>query len=155
MVQRFKFQRDMVSGQALGDALLRAVLKPGIQLPDLMVVVPLHHRRECSRGFNQAFVLARVIQKSTGIPVRGGLLRRVRHTAAQAGLDARARRRNIRGALQCRAAHELNGNVHIAVVDDVMTTGATMRECARVLKRAGAGTVSAWVAARTLKAQIN
>jgi predicted amidophosphoribosyltransferase len=84
-----------------------------------------------------------------GIPVRGRLLARSRRTAAQSGLDAAGRRRNIRGAFRLSIPREhLPDRCHLALVDDVLTTGVTLAECSRTLRRAGAARITVWVAAR-------
>lgn len=144
LVCRFKFRRDLACGQVLGTELLAAIIQRASPLAQVIVPVPLHRRRQLSRSFNQAERLARQVSGGLHIPVRPGLLSRPRRTSAQSGLDASERKRNIRGAFSCQRIHYQ----HVALVDDVMTTGATLAECARVLKRAGAGRVSVWVAAR-------
>jgi ComF family protein len=155
LVRRFKFHRNMVCGQLLADELVRAVRasyappgglgdKPAPAMPDLLVPVPLHFWRRGKRGFNQAEVLAMELQKHCGIPLRCDLLRRTTATSAQSGLDRKTRLRNLRNAFQCRPF----GGAHVALVDDVLTTGATLQECTSVLKRAGASQVTVWVAAR-------
>jgi ComF family protein len=112
----------------------------------LILPVPLHRARLRQRGFNQALELARPLGRSLGVPVRHGLLLRARATAAQSELDAAARRRNVRGAFAVHAGAALPS--HVAVLDDVMTTGATLAECVRALKRAGAQRVDVWALAR-------
>jgi ComF family protein len=152
LARRFKFHRDMVSGQMLAEELVRAVKlrlsKPAISqnggIPELLIPVPLHIWRRCKRGFNQAEVIATELHKQCGIPLRCNLLRRVKPTAAQSGLDRKTRLKNLRKAFHCVP---LQG-AHVALVDDVLTTGATLQECTHVLKRAGAREVSVWVAAR-------
>ena len=111
-----------------------------------IVAMPLHPRRLRERGFNQAREIARVLARQTGLPLRDGVVERRRDTAHQADLDAEARRKNLRGAFACPrpvAAETL------LVVDDVMTTGTSLDELARTLKRAGATRICAAVAART------
>lgn len=151
LVRHFKFHKDMSCGQLLADELARSVsqilnahaLTPE-EKPDLLIPVPLHFLRRCWRGFNQAELLATALQRSSGIPMQRNLLRRISHTPAQSGLDRKARQRNLRDAFQCPSLH----GIHVALVDDVLTTGATLQECTKVLKRAGASRVSVWVAAR-------
>ena len=109
---------------------------------DLIVPVPLARRRQARRGFNQAVELARCIGSS--LPVAGNV-RRARHTPPQTGLAAGARQSNLRGAFAVRG--ELAGR-HPLIVDDVMTTGATVFELARCLRRHGAERVAVLVAAR-------
>lgn len=115
---------------------------------DAVVPMPLSAARLRERGFNQAHELARIAGRGLRVPVLGHACRRVRDTAPQAALAWKERARNIRGAFVCDA--DLSGQ-RIAVVDDVMTTGATLDELARVLKCAGAVEVQGWVVARTLK----
>ena len=113
--------------------------------PDLVVPVPLHPRRLRARGFNPALAVARAVARSAGAPVAPTALERVRDTPSQTGLDAAARRRNVRGALRARRPVP----PRVWIVDDVITTGATLREAARALRGAGAEAVVAVCAART------
>jgi ComF family protein len=146
MICRFKYNRDLACGQALGGILLEAIHNNDGPLPQVIVPVPLHRGRLFGRTFNQAYMLARQLGNPLGIPIRHTLLRRIRRTRPQSGLDSSQRRKNVRGAFDCHR-HRVN---HVALVDDVMTTGRTLEECTRSLKRAGAKTVTAWVAARAL-----
>lgn len=149
LVCRFKFSRDFACGHMLGSELLAAIVAAELRPPDLLVPVPLHRLRHLSRTFNQADLLARQVGQALALPVDSGLLLRTRRTRAQSGLDAAGRKRNTRGAFRCaqQAAGALAGR-HVALVDDVMTTGATLLECTRTLRRAGVARVSVWVAAR-------
>lgn len=113
---------------------------------DLIAPLPLHPERLTQRGFNQAAEIAKVLGRLSGIAVELELGRRVRNTAAQTDLPWQERVANMRGAFAC--ARSLSG-LRIAVVDDVMTTGATLDEFARTLKRSGAARVENWVVART------
>lgn len=147
LVQRFKFNRSFACGAVLSGRLLRALeerLDKPLDLVDLIVPVPLHPTRQFRRAFNQAEVLARDIGNSLGVSVAPRALRRNRRTPAQTGLPARERRGNLEGAFTARPL----AATRVALVDDVMTTGTTVSECARALKRAGAGSVVVWVAAR-------
>ena len=149
LVCRFKFNRDLSAGTLLGHELLDAICRSGMELPHAIVPVPLHRTRHFSRTFNQAELLARQLGRALGIPVRGRLLARSRRTAAQSGLDAAGRRRNIRGAFRLSIPREsLPDHCHLALVDDVLTTGVTLAECSRTLRRAGAARITVWVAAR-------
>ena len=118
--------------------------------PDVLVPVPLTWRRRVRRGYNQAALLAGRIARAEGLPVDYRGVTRVRHTAPQQSLDATARRRSLRGAFRCRTSGF--GDADVAIVDDVLTTGATAAELARVLLAAGAGRVRIWTAARTPRA---
>lgn len=149
LVRRFKFSRSLACGQLLAQELTRAVSSRCIHPPDAIVPVPLHRTRYIARAFNQSEVLARHTAKSLGIPVYPGLLCRRRRTRAHSGLDAVSRRINIKGAFRCRLNSRQRDCIrHIALVDDVLTTGATLSECTRAMKAAGIGQVSIWVAAR-------
>lgn len=141
---RFKFGRDLAAGRVLATMWQR---EPQPQaLPQLILPVPLHHRRLRERGYNQALELARPLARSLHLPCRHDVLQRVRHTNAQTGLDAVERHRNLRDAFALRESESLPA--HIAVLDDVFTTGTTLAECARVLKRAGVVRVDVWALAR-------
>jgi ComF family protein len=105
--------------------------------PGLVVPVPLHPRRVAERGVDLPRVIARAVARSLGVPA-GRALRRTRYTSSQAGLDDRGRRRNVRGAFVARRSLE---GCDVLLIDDVMTTGATLSEAARVAQRAGAARV--------------
>jgi ComF family protein len=141
---RYKFGRDLASGRTL--ATLWQRLPPPVARPALILPVPLHRARLRQRGYNQALELARPLGRVLDVPVRHDLLQRGRATLAQTELDALARRRNVRGAFTLRQGAALPA--HVALLDDVMTTGATLAECARVLKRAGVARVDVWALAR-------
>jgi len=113
---------------------------------NLIVPLPLHPSRLAERGFNQAAEIAKSLSHLTGIAMDAQLGRRVRNTSPQTDLPWRARAANMRQAFACE--QDLAG-VSVAVVDDVMTTGATLNEFARTLKRCGAARVQNWVVART------
>lgn len=144
LVRRFKFSADLATGAYLGDALARAVAT--VALPDLVIASPASAARLQERGFNPALVLARRVASVPGIAVDSRVVAKIRHTPPQTGLDHAARRRNLRGAFVAR--RRLDG-MHVAVVDDVMTTGTTLSALAAVLRNAGATRVSGWVVART------
>ncbi|MBM7125615.1 ComF family protein [Dyella flava] len=141
---RFKFSRDLAAGRALVTLWQRE--KPPSHLPLMILPVPLHKRRLRERGYNQAWELARPLAHALGITCRHDVLRRIRHTEMQTGLDATQRRRNLRAAFTLREGAALPS--HVAVLDDVFTTGATLAECVRVLKRAGVLRVDVWALAR-------
>jgi len=119
---------------------------------DLLVPVPLHWTRLFARRYNQAAVLALAIAKAGGPPVSADCLIRRRRTPPQGRKNAAARRRNVAGAFALRRPAEIAGK-HIVLIDDVLTTGATVAECARVLKRAGAARVEVLALARTVRGE--
>lgn len=126
---------------------------PLIEDADVIVPVPLHRWRLLRRRFNQAALLANALARRTGLPVLPTALTRTRATPSQGVMvSARARRRNVLGAFAVspRARPHLEGR-HVLLVDDVMTTGATLEACTRVLRRAGAAEVSALTLARVVK----
>jgi ComF family protein len=144
LVQRFKFAGDLAAGRWLGEQLARAT--GGGESPDVLVAPPLSRARLRTRGFNQAIELARVVAATHGLRVDAFAVDRVRDTSAQPGLGRRERRENLRGAFHVSRAWPA---AHVAIVDDVMTTGATAEAMARAFKDAGARRVSVWVVART------
>ncbi|MFU8832236.1 MAG: ComF family protein [Wenzhouxiangella sp.] len=146
LVQQFKFQRDLAAGRLLARLLAGSLQDQAAPRPDLMLPVPLHYRRRLTRGFNQAEFLCRDLSRHfAGLPWTGALTR-PRATLAQSELPADRRRGNVRGAFKLN--HLPPGTKHVSLVDDVMTTGSTLNECARLLKRAGVERVDVWVVAR-------
>lgn len=144
LLPRFKFRRDLAAGRLLSQAMAAAFA--GLPRPDALVPVPLHGARLRSRGYDQALELARLLASPLGLRVRDDLLRRLRDTAPQSTLDARRRHGNLRGAFGVRDGASVPA--HVALVDDVMTTGATLHAAADALRRAGVARVDAWVCAR-------
>jgi ComF family protein len=143
---RFKFRGDLAAGRVLADLMAeRAAIDAPVR-PISIVAVPLHVSRLRERGYNQAHELAKRLAGALDIPLHRDLLVRTRATPAQTGVDAAARRRNLRGAFAVTAAQALPE--HVVIFDDVMTTGATLRECALVLRHAGVARVDAWALAR-------
>jgi ComF family protein len=143
-----KYQRRRLLARPLGVLLLP--LLEEMDTVDGVVPVPLHVQRLREREFNQALALAQVVCRQTGWPLWWDQLERTRPTQAQVGLDAAERRRNVRQAFRVRQAEAVEGR-RILLIDDVMTTGSTVHECARVLKRAGAGSVQVLTVARQLR----
>ncbi len=145
-IHRFKYEGAIDLDRPLSSLLADSV---AVALPDfradLIVPVPLHPARLRERTYNQALLLARRMGRRTGIPVSPRLLERTRPTPAQQGLSATQRRRNLRGSFAMRSG--LDGE-SVLLVDDVMTTGATARECSRVLMAGGAGRVAVAVLGR-------
>ncbi len=150
LIQRCKYGGAQELAELFAEALAQRLadqLLPNLPLPDLIVPMPLHPARLRERGFNQALEIARRLGERLNLPCRHAC-RRVRETSPQAGLDLKARKRNLRGAFVCDEA--LTGK-RIALLDDVMTSGSSLNELAQAARRAGAVEVSAWVVARTLE----
>jgi ComF family protein len=141
---RFKFGGDLAAGRVLSALWLREM--PAAMHPELIVPMPLHRQRLRERGYNQALELARPLARALQVPLRPAWLLRERGTAAQTELGAAARRRNVRRAFATRAG--VAWPEHVALLDDVMTTGATLAECARTLRRAGVKRIDVWALAR-------
>jgi ComF family protein len=145
LIHRYKYGRQLALAAPLGYLLGEYVLQQAVTRPGLIIPVPLHVSRLRARGFNPSLELARQIGRRLAIPVDLRSTRRVINTASQAGLSAHARQHNVRGAFRVAAPIRAS---HVALVDDVMTTGHTLMELARALRRAGVERVDAWVLAR-------
>ncbi|MFJ4064162.1 ComF family protein [Pseudomonas sp. NPDC089996] len=153
LISRFKHNSQWPLGRLMAEMLgqnLHHRYLEGLTRPDLLLPVPLARRRLRERGFNQASMLARWLSKALAIPCAERLLLRTRDTPAQQHLDARARRRNLRHAFALAGEASLEGR-HVAVVDDVLTTGATAQAVAQRLRQAGARRVDVYCLARTAK----
>ena len=144
LVPRFKFHHDLAAGRLMAE--LMAGPLASAPRPDAVVPVPLHAHRLRRRGYDQALELARPLARSLGLPLCADLLERIRATAPQSELDADARHRNLARAFAVTASAPLPA--HVALVDDVMTTGATLHAAAKALRKAGVARVDAWVCAR-------
>jgi ComF family protein len=145
-VQKFKYEGDFNLHRPLAALMKNALQDPlGDFSPDLLLPVPLYVGRLRQRSYNQALLLARALGGSWQLPVASRLLLRVRPTPPQIQLKAAQRRRNLRGAFALRRS--LQGE-RVLLIDDVMTTGATARECSRTLLDGGAGEVAVAVLAR-------
>lgn len=144
LVQRFKFAGDLAAGRWL--ALQLAGHVRDLERPQLIVAPPLGLARLRSRGFNQALEVARVVGRKLRVPVAMSAIERTRETPPQQALGRSERRANVRGAFRCTQRFD---GAHVAIVDDVVTTGATAAALASALREAGAARVSAWAIART------
>jgi ComF family protein len=145
LVHRLKYSDRLDLGAAMGRWMVRAGHEV-LDGADLLVPVPLHRMRFWGRRFNQAGELAKAIARETGLPVEHEALRRVKATKSQVGLSATERARNLSGAFRpAAAAGETVRGRRVVLIDDVMTTGATLNSAASVLRRAGAAEVDAIV----------
>lgn len=144
LLPRFKFHRDLAAGALLSQLMAEAFAR--LSRPDAVVPVPLHRARLRRRGYDQALELARPLARALDLPLRDDLLQRTRITAPQSELSAAARRRNLKDAFAVKT--EVRLPARVVLVDDVMTTGATLHAAAAALKHAGVQHVAAWVCAR-------
>ena len=149
LLTRLKFARNLAAGRVLSELWIDALRASPPPIPQALIPVPLHDDRLCERGYNQSLELARPLARAFGVALRDDVLVRSRATSAQSNLDAEARQRNLRGAFSILPNAALP--VHVALFDDVMTTGTTLRECARTLVRAGVARVDVWAVARAPK----
>lgn len=146
LVVALKFQGELAAAGPLGGLLGQALRRAGAPRVDALVPVPLGPGRLAERGYDQAAAIARSAGRAAGLPVRGAWLARIRDTPAQSRLPLQAREGNLTGAF--RAGPGVAGS-RVALVDDVMTSGSTLREAARALRAAGAQMVINLVVART------
>jgi ComF family protein len=147
LIRRHKYGFDQAAGRALAEFIGELPVSRADY--DLIVPVPLHLRRLIWRGYNQAAMLADAISQRINLPVESSCLVRVRFTAPQTARSRPQRRRNMSRAFAVRNRERVTGK-RILLVDDVMTTGATLDECSRVLMSAGAKVVDAFTLARVM-----
>ena len=145
LIGALKYRGDLSLAPLLADCLADCV-EPGAV--DALIPMPLHAARLRTRGYNQAMEIARPLARRLHLPLPPSAVRRLRDTPPQAGLDRAARLKNLRGAFAAEPG-QVRGR-RIALLDDVMTSGATLGELARTLKQAGAREVECWVIARAL-----
>ncbi|MCE5363948.1 ComF family protein [Pseudomonas anguilliseptica] len=153
LITRFKHQAKWPLGRLLGELLsqhLQHAFDEGLPRPDLLLPVPLADRRQRQRGFNQAGLLTEWLSANLQLPVQAHWLQRVIDTPAQQQLDAATRKRNLRKAFALAPDSAVSSR-HVALVDDVLTTGATAESLAQLLKKAGAARVDVYCLARTPK----
>jgi competence protein ComFC len=148
IVLQFKYNRQLQLRHPIAQWLEEAMNDPRLrpQHFDLVVPVPLHPARLRERGFNQAELLAKILAQKINVPLNGAL-ERIRYTTTQTAFDRVERMENLRGAFRLRKKIGVRG-LHVLLVDDILTTGSTLSECARVLREAGARSVYAVTAAR-------
>jgi ComF family protein len=147
LVKRLKFSGELALAPLLGGLLAARIGRRTAALPEQLIPVPLHPVRQRERGFNQATELARSLGRCLRIPLATQLCLRRRNTGPQSLLPLTARRLNLRDAFAVRGRCAL----HVAIVDDVMTTGHTANELARALRQAGAERIEVWVIARAAR----
>ncbi|PUB90829.1 MAG: ComF family protein [gamma proteobacterium symbiont of Ctena orbiculata] len=147
LIGMLKFQQKLHLAEPLAGLLVERLSEKHEQ-PDILLPVPLHPLRLRARGFNQSVEITRVVSRQCRLPFDWRLCRRVKETKAQSELNEQERHRNLHNAFQVCA--DVKG-AHLALVDDVITTGATVTELSKILIRAGAERVDVWAVARTPK----
>jgi len=145
LIQQLKFHQKLYFARLLGELMARDIQEQVLPQPDLLLPVPLHHQRMRQRGYNQAVEVARILARELGLTLDIQSCMRSKFTREQTGLPARRRKTNIKGAFQVRG--DISAK-HIAIVDDVMTTGSTVGELSQALLDHGAKRVDVWVCAR-------
>ena len=147
-VRLLKYSKKSLLGSHLG-SLMAGHRLAGLTY-DLIVAVPLHISRLRERGFNQSELLAEGLGRAVSLEVDRYILERVRPTGSQAGMTSKERQANVRGAFSLRRGADVAGK-RILLIDDVYTTGATVKECSKVLKKGGAGVVNVLTLARVVE----
>jgi len=145
LIHRMKFSQRLGYARLLGDLMAQFLIRSHADTPAVIIPVPLHSGRLRQRGYNQALEIARPVAKALGVIIDYHACVRTRATPSQVSLDATQRRRNVKEAFDLVSSP---GHRHVAIVDDVMTTGSTVSELARLLRRDGAERVDVWVCAR-------
>lgn len=135
-IHKFKYNGKTILARPLGELLAASAIELSIT-PDIIVPVPLHKKRLKDRGFNQSLLLAKEVSRHTGTALDYTNLQRAIYTTPQITLKAKARERNVSGAFSLKSKAAFKGK-KVLLIDDVFTTGATIRECSKVLSKAGA-----------------
>ncbi len=161
-IYQFKFNQKLNQGKLLAQLLLQHIKGMQLEVPELIIPVPLHKKRMQQRGYNQALEIARIVSKG----LAGGLVGeyveeykseldynavyRNRDTSAQMELPAKQRHKNVKGAFSLKNNSKIFKNKYVCIIDDVMTTGNTVNEVAKCFKKAGARSVGVWCIARVV-----
>jgi ComF family protein len=148
MLQRYKYQHRLHLAEPLADMIMEKLQEQSS--PDLIIPMPLHPQRLKERGFNQSLEIARHLANRMQLPMEAAAVVRTKFSPPQASLPLKARVKNMKHAFACTRRFD---GLRIALVDDVMTTGASLNALAKAIKDAGAEQVECWVLARTLPQQ--
>jgi ComF family protein len=144
LIQSFKYHEQLNLSTLFAEKLIRKIS----ERPDFIIAMPLHPAKLKTRGFNQAHLIAEPLARSLHIPLLNHACHRLRDTPSQTSLPWKARSQNMRGAFSCVC--DLTDK-HVALVDDVLTTGASLNELAQAVLKQGAKKISCWVVARTIE----
>lgn len=150
LILGFKFLDRTNYAETLANMLRRAGADIWKEKPDLLIPVPIHRKRLLERRYNQSALLVQCLSKQTGICADFTSLQRVRHTVPQVELSGSARRNNLKHAFAVKAIDKIKGK-KVVLIDDVETTGSTLKECAKVLKKAGVAKIYALTLSRPVK----
>lgn len=146
LITQLKFHGNLSYAPLLAFGFINSMQRSKNNLPECIIPIPLHTKRLQERGFNQALEMARIISKQLQIPLDNSLCTRNKVTPFQSGLSAKQRKQNMKGAFTISKPHQYK---HIAIFDDVVTTGTTVNELAKELKQSGVETIEVWAIART------
>jgi len=151
-IYQFKFNQKLNQGKLLAELLLRHIEDRQLEIPELIIPVPLHKKRMRQRGYNQALEIARIVSKELGKELGSELdydaVYRNRDTSVQMELPAKQRHKNVKGAFSVKDNPIVLKNKQVCIIDDVMTTGNTVNEVAKCLRKAGVEKVGVWCLAR-------
>jgi ComF family protein len=147
LILSLKFNSTLIHAKILGELLADHLANQKMILPSVIIPVPLHHKRIKERGFNQAIEIARPIAKRLSLPINTTACKRIKPTLAQATLSAEKRKENIKQAFEVT---DNFAEAHIAILDDVITTGHTITEIAHTFKNAGVRRIDVWCVAKVL-----
>ena len=145
-IWKFKFRNDLVSGKLLADLFLQQLFESQIAMPEILVPVPLHSSRLKQRGYNQSLWLAQRIGHQLGIPVDSRSVQRTLKTPPQHELNMKNRTSILKNAFTLKRDFK---HKHVTIVDDVLTTGSTVNEISKLLRKNGCTTIDCWAIART------
>lgn len=148
LIMNLKFGQSLVNARILGELLAEKIQfnwYKGKPLPEVLIPIPLHHQRLKERGFNQAVEIARPVAKKLDLPIELFICQRIKNTAPQARLPAHQREQNIQDAFRVLGKLDFQ---HVAILDDVMTTGFTVKQFSSILRRGGIKQIDVWCCAR-------
>ncbi|MCW8987701.1 MAG: phosphoribosyltransferase family protein [Gammaproteobacteria bacterium] len=146
LISQFKFHSNLTYASLLAQNFVHVIKQRKNNLPDCIIPVPLHQQRLQERGFNQALELSRMIASQLNIPLDYSLCQRAKATPYQSGLSAKQRKQNLKNAFHVTRSHSYK---HVVIFDDVVTTGTTVNELAKQLKKSGVEIIEVWAIART------
>ncbi len=145
LIKAFKFNNRPELARRFADKLAKRIMEKGSVLPEIIIPVPLHRKRQRERGYNQSLEFAQQLGRRLGLKVNSSLCSRIINTNPQSTLPMKIRRKNVKGAFSLNSDQIPK---HIALVDDVITTGSTINELSKLFKKAGCQRIDIWTIAR-------